>query len=482
MFSFCFPVFLLASLGSFSFGSSLGWSSPALDRLMESSDMSEASIQYFVEWIISLVPLGSAIGICAWTYFNGKYGPRKTMLIQSPFSLILWIVLGLDRKNFNLFMFARFCCGFFSVSYVISGESLLVESIHRANVPKMIMGHRSCVLGGVLYSYIFNGYLKHILEGIWRWGLTNPLIIIVHMIMLWCCPESPVFLYNKNEQSAIKALIWYKGEENLNEELRIIKKDAELKKIDPDAHKYMFMAKAVKKPLFIVLGLFFCQVFSGYYAFMFEYSRIWKDYNEYCISKHADPIFYGIVMLVTNTASSILHYRGNYGIRKPLLLSCAIIYVSNASALIYVILYWLDLLDGTIFPKYVPLVSTCFYALGYEVGLSQCPDILLADYMPHQVYLRARMICKTVNWLLVFVYIHFFTLINQLDGGMAYNIGVMSFTSLLTLIFVWAFVIETKNKTLIAIQIELGGNPIGNRGGSRQRSLGVDRKLLTASV
>lgn len=480
-----FSLFLLvlASLGSFSFGSALGWSSPVLDNLIGKMEgKHESNLEYFIQWIVSLVPLGAAIGICGWTYCNNKYGPRKTMLIQSPFSLILWILLGLETSNSTLYMFARLFCGFFSVSYIISGESLLIETIHRANAPKIIIGHRSCILGGVLYSYIFQGYIKTILPGVWRIGITNPTIVVIHMIMLWLCPESPVYLYNKNEQKAIKSLIWYKGEKNIGEELRIIRKDAEMKNIDPEAHKYMFMAKVVRKALLIVFGLYFCQVFSGYYVFMFEYNRVWKNYNAYCISKHGDIIIYGIVILTTNTISSIVHYRGNYGIRKPLLLSCGIMNVANFVALIYVILYKQNIIVDTFLPHYVPLISTCFYALGYEVGLSQCPDILLADYIPHQVYILARMICKTVTWLLVFCYIHIFTLINQLEGGMAYNIAIMSVTSLLTLIFVYICVIETKNKTLIQIQIELGGNPIGSRGGSRQRSLGVDRRLLTASV
>lgn len=473
----------IAGLGSFTFGSSLGWSSPAIDRMLSTSDLGEDRTKYLVEWIISLVPLGSAIGICVWTYFNDRYGPRKTMLIQSPFTLLSWILLAIEpKRRFNLYMFVRFCCGFFGVSYVISGESLLVESIHRANVPKFIIGHRSCVLGGVLFSYTINGFIKGKVANV-EVGITNPLMIVIHMIMLWCCPESPVYLYSKNEQKAIKSLIWYKGEQNLGEELRIIKKDAEMKNVDPDAHKYMFLASVVKKALLIVLGLFFCQVFSGYYAFMFEYSRIWHDYNDYCVSQEFDPIIYGAVMLTSNTLSSIIHYRHSYGVRKPLILSCTIIFLSNISALVYVTLYLFEILDNTDVPKYFPLISTCVYALGYEVGLCMCPDILLADYMPHQIYLRARMICKTFSWFLVFVYIHLFTFINQkIKGGMAYNIGLMSCTSFLTLIFVLVFVIETQNKTLIQIQIELGGNPIGNRGGSRQRSLGVDRRLLTASV
>lgn len=471
--------FCPAGLGAFSFGSSLGWSSPALEGLVRDETDSTTKM-YLVAWIISLVPLGSAVGISVWTYFNNRYGPRKTMLIQSPFTLFAWMLLS-TKHALSLYMVGRLFCGFFSVSYIISGETLLVESIHRANVPRMIIGHRSCVLGGVLFSYTFNGYMSDYNPDL-QLATANPLFIIIHTVMLGFCPESPVFLYGKNEQKAIKAVIWYKGEENLSEEIRIIKKEVELKKIDPDADKYMFFSKAVVKALMIVIGLFFCQVFSGYYAFMFQYSRIWEDYGGgHSISKIADSFIYGLTMLTYNTLGSILHFRCGYGVRKPLILSCCIIFLANISSLIYAILYNVGSSLAHDMQQFFPLVCTCVYVVGYECGLSAFPDILLADYMPHQIYLAARMICKTLSWILVFIFVHIFTFVH-IQFGMHYILSIMSITSFLTLIFVCVFVVETKNKTLIAIQIELGGNPVGNRGGTRQRALGVDRKLLTATV
>lgn len=430
-----------------------------------------------LQWILSLVPLGAAIGISIWSYFNNNYGPRKTMLIQSPFTLFTWILLGI-RDHLHMCMAARFLCGLFSVSYVISGERLLMESVHRYNIPRMIIGYRSCILGGVLFSYTVSGYLQ---KYNFRVIAINPIIILMHCILLWFCPESPVFLYNKNEQMAIQALIWYKGENNLSEELRLLKKEAEAKKIDPDADKYMFFSKAVIKALLIVLVLFFCQVFSGYYAMLFLYSKIYKKYGAHMVSDVIDPIIYGVVMLVANTTSSIMHFRGSFGTRKPLILSCVIIFISNVASLTYAVCIRLRIDYALAMFNYYPLISTCIYVIGYEVGLSACPDILLADYMPHQIYMRARMICKTFTWFLVFIFLHIYTFM-RIHLGMPYVLTMMCLSSFLTLIFVCCSVVETQNKTLIAIQIELGGNPIGNRGSTRQRSLGVHRKLLTGSV
>lgn len=467
-------------MGAFTFGSALGWSSPALINLIDLSATSENQSRFLTAWVASLVPLGSSIGISVWTYFNDKLGPRKSMMIQAPFTLLVWIFLG-TKRSITCYMVARFFCGFFSISYVISGETLLIESIHRKNLPCMIIGHRACILLGVLFSYTFTTLLRQIIRRHTTFSSSNIAFIVIHFIMLCFCPESPVFLYNVNEEAAIKSLIWYRGREILMEELRIIKKDAEIKRTDPDADKYMFYSRVVIKALLIIVALYFFQVFSGYYAFMFQYSTIWEFHGGTFISTVVDSSIYGCCMLLSNSVGSVVHFRGSYGVRKPLLISCFSIFLTYTLASIYGIFYNKNNQSLKKLGPIMPLIITCAYVICYEMGLSCYPDILICDYMPHQIYLRARMICKSVNWFFVFLLMHVFTFTRK-KFHMEVVLSASAALSLCAFIFVYFFVVETRNKNLIKIQIELGGNPVGSRGGYRQRNAGLDRTLLTAAV
>lgn len=441
------------------FGSALGWSSPAFRHSFRHER--QYLRLYNMSWTISLVPIGICIGVIFWSYLNMKIGPRKSMLIQSPFLTITWLILGIKTTP-KLYMASRFFCGFLSVSYLICGETLILESVHQGYIKLMLVIFNSSIFLGILLMNLAGQVIPK-----WYFSFIPPSIVSVQTFLLFFCPESPAFLFEKNEVAAENALRWLRGNININIELRNIKKDAEYRKVDPDAHKYMMYSKVVVKGVLIVVGLCFFQVFSGYYAFVFFNLKIWDDYGESSISQFIDNLIYCIWMYTMNILFTLLHYRTPFGVRIPLILSSLVMAINLIFIMLYCVFYDYDF-TITDYLEWYPIVAVCVNILGYEMGYASLPDIILYDYMPYQVYPRCKMVVFSLRWFFVFLLAKTFMYTSEMIS-FTYSFLLCAVLQTIGCLYTYFFVIETKDKTLVQIQIDIGGNPVGNRGSYKRR-------------
>ncbi|KAK9692484.1 Major Facilitator Superfamily [Popillia japonica] len=228
---------VVASVSSVSFGTVLGWSSPAIRIAIDKVYRGQETLNpaFDLSWVASLGPLGCALGVPVWSYFNIKLGPRKTMLIQSPLLLLTWALIAnaeehVEGKDINLELAMRFFCGFFAISNRICGESLLQDAVHRHYLMRMVIPYRSSVNLGVLITYCLAYSISE-----QYFAIVNCVIVVIHFILLVISPESPVYLYDKNLKKAEASLAWYRGKSNIYVEMRNIKKDSDIRKLDQAA-------------------------------------------------------------------------------------------------------------------------------------------------------------------------------------------------------------------------------------------------------
>lgn len=107
------------------FGASLGWSSPAFRVRVEHEQYTAID----ASWIASMLPIGICVGCIGGSYLKNTTGPRKVMMLTKPVQIVLWIVLSFNIYP-SMYMAARFFNGFICICELLSGESLMVESIH----------------------------------------------------------------------------------------------------------------------------------------------------------------------------------------------------------------------------------------------------------------------------------------------------------------------------------------------------------------
>ncbi|XP_022903717.1 facilitated trehalose transporter Tret1-like [Onthophagus taurus] len=471
---------IVASVSSISFGTVIGWSSPAIRVSIESTRaVSETHLQNTdmdIGTIASLGPLGCSLGVLVWSYFNLKIGPKRTMVLQSPLLFVTWISIALAR-TIEIAVFGRFLCGFLAISYKVCGETLLADTVHRVHLRHMVISFRACIYLGVLLSYVCGYTLKDK-----YFSILNCVIVAIHFVMLLLCPESPVYLYDVNIKQAEEALSWYRGKENIYIDMRNIKRDSEIRKVDPIAYKYMMCSKVVIKALFMIIGVNTTGVISGYYIFLYYNPAMVKKLSEDqvttikqaeldskidVISKEWDAIMLGLQLFLCSLISTWAHYNISFGIKKPLITSCVL--VSTILALFAAYHFLRDEKISYVVKNNWPYtVLVHLLIISYEIGLSQCSDIMLINYLPSQVYPRAKLITRFVQWTLCFVLTRsYFFFTNEIGGAWTWTMYFI--LSLIALLFLSIHVVESKGKTLVKIQTEIGGNPIGSRGAAYKK-------------
>lgn len=435
-------------------GASVGWSCPAEKHLNEMVLRNDYVTEY--AWTLTITPLAGALGVLPYMFFTRRIGPKKTMIVQAPLNALCWFLLGF-RDNISTYHTARFFASFFSIGYLTCGQALVIQTVHRKYQKLMYSVVSTSMFVGVFLMNALGLFLtKHALCMLCTGG------IVVTVVLLFWIPESPVYLMRNNPLRAKKSLEWYRGHKQNGSELDIIYNYVHFTSQTRTGFISMFKSKAVLKAILICTILFILKAMSGYYALVMD-SRKW--FKTAAISTYTDNMIFSCVLIIMRFLSSLTHLYGHFGIRKPLLWS------TMGTALILALLgYYIFYvyISDDINVRFIILPALCLFCIMYEVGLSNCPEITLYDYLPCQVYEGVSLLMITGQYILVFIVSRVY-LVTMHRYSFYVTLWILSLNLLFGFVFIYYLVIESFGKSLAQIQIEMGGNPIGTRGSRRQR-------------
>lgn len=107
--------------------------------------------------------------------------------------------------------------------------------------------------------------------------------------------------------------------------------------------------------------------------------------------------------------------------------------------------------------RWVPLVSLCGFIIIFSLGFGPIPWMLMAEIFPSKIKGTASSLACLFNWTCVFIVTKLFPLFRVIFGS---GITFWCFTvcSGLGIFFVLFMVPETKGKTLLEVQLMLGGD------------------------
>lgn len=283
---------------------------------------------------------------------------------------------------------------------------------------------------------------------------------IICLIMIIRIPDSPVFLMLAGKhQQAEKSLKFYSGNYSYNKELNTITQYVQSMKLSEN--NYMLQRKVVFKAIFIVFGLQIFRTMTGYYAFLLDSVRIFSKTDSF-ISPYDDNIIFGVVVFVTNLSGTLLFLHGNFQLKIPLMCSMGLM------CFILMLLGFVVHFEVTKKYNWLLLVLICLFGTVYNFGMDVIPSIILYHYVPFQVYDFVMKFMTISHWLMVFCLVRWYMWM-QLSIGISITYWVLAVISLIGLVYIRVFVVESKGKSLTQIQLELGGNPVGSRGSKRQR-------------
>lgn len=392
-------------------------------------------------------------------FFQQKAGPRKTILIQTPIQIIIWIALAFVSTK-TWYNVCRFFTAFLATAYYQCGEELMIKCVHRRYLKIMYTCCQTAFFLGVLTMNAIGSVLEK------RYlCLTMIIMLVLPFIMLLFVPESPLYLMNSNPEKARNALRWYRGNTEIRGEFETMEHYLNFQKYETSGFTVMLKCKVVLKAIIICAILFALKVLSGFYAVVLFSSR-WFGDKFCCITPYVDNIIFSLVIAVLTFCSIPVHLYGKYGVRKPLLASTFLV-----SVLLIIFGYYKFILGkilSTDRENCVTLPTLCVYVCAYTCGLNICPELVLYNYLPFQIYDFVNKLMNTLVWLFIYALAHVYayTIVRYHSYFTLWVLACLMFAGY---IFVMLFVIDVKNKSLVKIQTELGGNPVGTRGSRRQR-------------
>ncbi|XP_061460052.1 solute carrier family 2, facilitated glucose transporter member 8 isoform X2 [Rhineura floridana] len=488
-----------AVLGPLSFGFVLGYSSPAIPSLKESSNPDLRLEGSQASWFGSVVTLGAAAGGILGGYIVDKLGRKLSLMLCAVpyvfgFTVIIlaqnvWmlyvgrllnglasgvtsLVVPQYPATLNSCAFPKGSCPLFRVltGVTSSPDGATTPRVARAqNVYISEITHSKVrgTLGSCVQLMVVTGILGAYIAGTgleWRWlavlcSLPPCLMLGVMAFM----PETPRFLLSRNRRpEAIAALQFLRGPLVDHEwECREVEVNA---RVQEDLSIAEFKNPAIYKPFLIGITMMFFQQVSGINAVVFYVETIFEE-AKFKNSGAASIIVGSIQVFFTAVAALIIDRTG----RKILLVVSGLIMAASTAVfgiyfkIAHVIPSNSSQVDSPNSPlsallaakeqdlAWLAVFSLSLFVMGFALGWGPIPWLVMSEIFP----LRARGVasgaCVLTNWLMAFLITkEFHDLMVLLTPHGTF--WLFCATCLLNVVFTLRCVPETRGKSLEEIE------------------------------
>lgn len=427
---------LIAALGGFLFGFETAVISGAERTIQELWNLSSGWLGFTVASSLIGTVVGSIIaGVPAQ-----KYG-RKKVLTVIAFMYLLSAMGCAFTPVWSLFILFRFIGG------VAVGASSVVGPMYISEIaPAKIRGRLAGsfqvnIVTGILVAFLVNFLLTGIGDDAWRWMLGVMAVpALLFAILLRSIPESPRWLVLNNRDEEAKAIFAKTGEHNA---LAVIKEEHELSR--NGTKESLFNGKYNKPILYAVLLAMFNQL-SGINAIIYYAPRIFEMAGFDKANAFQQSVYIGAAnLLFTLLAMSVIDKFG----RKKLLL------IGAAGMIVFLALTAFAFNSpgggGTAVIAYL-IGFIAFFAFSQGAVIW----VFISEIFPNSVRSQGGSLGSFTHWIMAALISWTFPIIveGSPKGGF-YSFIFYSVMMLLSFIFIWRVMPETKGKSLEQIQKEL---------------------------
>jgi SP family xylose:H+ symportor-like MFS transporter len=443
---FIYSITLVATLGGLLFGYDTAVISGA-----------EKSLQtYFIQslglnsWIhgatISSALIGCIIGGLLSGYLSSKLGRKKTLVLAS--GLFFVSALGSGYPEFLFFTKGTPTLGLlymFNFYRVIGGIGvglasaicpMYIGEIAPADIRgRLVSFNQFAIIFGMLVVYFVNWGIAHgqTLEWIdtvgWRWMFISEAIpAALFGILLFFVPETPRYMaLSGQDEKALHVLTKINGQDKAKEILREIKVT-----VEQSSGKLFSYGKIV-----IIIGILLSvfQQFVGINVALYYAPRIFESMGAAKDASMMQTVVMGLInVLFTVLAIMTVDKWG----RKPLLMVGSVgmaigMFAIGALAFLNVI-------------GISTLIFIIIYTASFMMSWGPICWVLISEIFPNKIRGRAIAIAVAAQWTANYLISSTYPAMMELSsGGTYWFYGIMS---VLSFIFIWKMVPETKGKTL----------------------------------
>lgn len=410
------------------------------------------------------------------------FGRKKGMIIITFIMFIAAILGGITRliKAPEVLMLSRVFVG------LHSGLNISLCPLYLAEIsPRKIRGaigtcHQLAITIGILFSQVLG--LRELLGTEELWPLLfafNAVPSILCLALMPLCPESPRFLLIKQglEEDARKVMVSLRGTQNIEEEMEEMRVEARKSMgVSNFSIKQLVTSPALKLPLIIACILQVTQQWSGinavmsYSNFIFAQANVPEGFIPYIILGTGT-----INVLCTVIAVPLMEKAG----RRPLLLwPMCVMAISFIVMTIFLSLMnrYPDLEGQRSTFAIVCIIVVHTYIIGFALGLGPIPFIVVGEIFRQEPRAAAMSLSLAFNWICNFILMLVFPFMR--DGLQEYTYVVFSVILGASIIFIFFFVPETKNKTFDEIANSIA---FGRAKGTQKSYAFGDEELMSNS-
>lgn len=261
---------LTAGIGGLLFGYDTGVISGALLYIRDDF-VAVRDNEFLQETIVSMALVGAIIGAAGGGWMNDAYGRKKATLVADVVFMLGSLVMSAAPDPYVL-IFGRLLVGLGVGVASVTAPVYIAESSPSEIRGGLVSMNVLMITGGQFLSYLVNLAFTQV-SGTWRWmlGVAAVPAIIQFFLMLFL-PESPRWLYLKNEKSeAISVLEKIYDFEHLQQEIDHLSASLEDDYSRNTSISYLdvFRIKEIRLAFFAGAGLQAFQQFTGINTVMY---------------------------------------------------------------------------------------------------------------------------------------------------------------------------------------------------------------------
>ena len=443
----------VAAIGGFLFGFDSGVINGAIDAISAAFGTRTAATGFAVASTL----LGCACGAFGAGALANMIGRRPTMLLTAALFLVSAFATG-AAGSAPVFITWRIAGG------VAIGAASVLAPMYIAEVaPAHLRGRlaslqQMAIVMGLFSAFLSNEILAHVAQGAsavlwleepaWRWMFWMEAVpAAAFLVGVLLIPETPRYLVFRRKREQARSVFAKIGgnvdelvgqiEQSLKGEHRPRLSDL----IVPGTHR-------VASVVWVGMGLAMFQQFVGINIIFYFGEVLWKAAGATEQSALRINLLTGFVnILATIPAIALVDRLG----RKPLLL------IGSAGMTVTLGTLALAFATAGVGPGGKPLLSHAaavtglvaanLYIVAFAMSWGPVMWVLLGEMFPNRLRAAALAASGATNWVANFtVTVTFLPLLKLLGLGKSY--GLYALAALISLIFVWTSVRETKGKTL----------------------------------
>ena len=443
---FIYGVTLVATLGGLLFGYDTAVISGA-EKSIQAFLIDSQGLSSFLHGVtVSSALIGCIVGGAISGFMSSAYGRKNALIIAGV--LFFLSALGSGNPEFLFFNKGEPSVGvlwMFNFYRVIGGVGVglasavcpmyIGEIAPAAIRGRLVSLNQFAIIFGMLIVYFVNWgiadgqSIEWINEIGWRrMFLSEALPAAVFILLMFLVPESPRYLALKQKDTeALSILTRVNGVEKAKQILEDIKSTVETSKV-----KLYSYGKAV-----IIIGILLSvfQQFVGINVALYYAPRIFESMGAAKDASMLQTIIMGLVNVVFTVVAILTVDKWG---RKPLLIVGSI---GMAIGMIAIsTLAFLDIIGTT------TLIFIIIYTASFMMSWGPICWVLISEIFPNKIRSQAVAIAVAAQWAANFFISSTYPPMMEFSNGGTYLFyGVMS---ILSALFVWKYVPETKGKTL----------------------------------